>query len=208
MKERNRSWRRLQALGVSLALTAVLAGCGREAARQARQSRQDARALADFNRRIDDFVRMHKNAEPGIPHIKASNSGEEIVSRQHTMSARILAQRPGSADGNIFTPAIRKYFERALGAAYRENEPGIQASLECVTVLDENALKVNTVYPENVSYAMTPPTILLHIPKLPPELEYRIVNSDLLLRDMEANLIVDIMRDVIPPIKGRRLCDD
>ncbi|HYL75525.1 MAG TPA: hypothetical protein VEU96_15035 [Bryobacteraceae bacterium] len=189
-------------------LTLTCAACGRKAKQQARQAEQDAQSLSEFNHRIQDFVKMHQNAEPGIPHITASYSGEEIVARQHTMAARIVAQRAGAMEGNIFTPAIRPYFERAINSAYAENEPGIQASLECITPVDEKALTANAAYPENVSYAMTPPTILLHIPKLPPELEYRIVNRDLLLRDVEANLIVDIMRNAIRPVPGRRICDD
>jgi len=35
---------------------------------------------------------------------------------------------------------------------------------------------------------------------LPAELEYRIVARSLILRDVKANLIVDILRDVVPTI--------
>jgi hypothetical protein len=36
-----------------------------------------------------------------------------------------------------------------------------------------------------------------------PELEYRIVGRHLILRDVKANLIVDILRDVVPTIPTR-----
>ena len=42
--------------------------------------------------------------------------------------------------------------------------------------------------------------LLRKLPDLPPELEYRIVGRSLLLRDVKANLIVDILRDVVPTI--------
>jgi hypothetical protein len=35
---------------------------------------------------------------------------------------------------------------------------------------------------------------------LPPELEYRFVGKSLILRDVKANLIVDIMRDMVATI--------
>jgi hypothetical protein len=40
--------------------------------------------------------------------------------------------------------------------------------------------------------------LLRKLPDLPPELEYRIVGRSLILRDVKANLIVDILRDVVP----------
>ena len=42
--------------------------------------------------------------------------------------------------------------------------------------------------------------LLRKLPDLPPELEYRIVGRHLILRDVKANLIVDVLRDVVPTI--------
>jgi hypothetical protein len=42
--------------------------------------------------------------------------------------------------------------------------------------------------------------LLWKLPDLPPELEYRLVGSSLILPDVKANLIVDILRDVVPTI--------
>ena len=39
----------------------------------------------------------------------------------------------------------------------------------------------------------TPPTLLSDLPKLPSELEYRIVGRELVLLDTAANLIVDLL---------------
>jgi hypothetical protein len=44
----------------------------------------------------------------------------------------------------------------------------------------------------------TPPTILMNLPRLPPELEYRINGRALVLRDTNANLVVDLIPDAIP----------
>lgn len=195
---------RAPGVGILAILLAVSWSCGRTNTDVGR----DARALQDFNRRVQGYVKVHKNSETGNPHIVATHSGEKIVDRQHLMAARIQGRRGDVKEGNIFTPEIRGYFDRAINSAYLANEPGIQASLECVAPVDGMSLKANDLYPENASYTMTPPTILLHIPPLPPELEYRIVNRDLILRDPEANLVVDIMRNAVRPVPGRRICDD
>jgi hypothetical protein len=59
-------------------------------------------------------------------------------------------------------------------------------------------LQVNQAYPENVPLQSTPPTLLLNLPEPPDGLEYRIVGRDLILRDVEANTIVDFIPDAIP----------
>ena len=56
---------------------------------------------------------------------------------------------------------------------------------------------VNTVYPTTIPLATFPPVLLRKLPDLPPELEYRLVAHSLILRDVKANLIVDILRDVV-----------
>ena len=44
----------------------------------------------------------------------------------------------------------------------------------------------------------TPPTLLLNLPKLSEKLDYRIVGNNLVLRDVEANLIVYFLPQAIP----------
>ena len=43
-----------------------------------------------------------------------------------------------------------------------------------------------------------PPSILLNLPALPHELDYRIVGRTLVLRDVGANLMVDYIPGAIP----------
>ena len=57
---------------------------------------------------------------------------------------------------------------------------------------------VNTVYPTTIPLLTFPAALLQKLPDLPPELEYRIVGRHLILRDVKANLIVDVLRDVMP----------
>jgi hypothetical protein len=59
-------------------------------------------------------------------------------------------------------------------------------------------LHVNDTYPAKIPLQSTPPTILLNLPRLPPELEYRIVGHALVLRDAVANVVVDLIPDAIP----------
>ena len=57
---------------------------------------------------------------------------------------------------------------------------------------------INEPYPTTLPLATVPPTLLMKLPTLPPELEYRFLGRHLILRDIKANLIVDYIPDVVP----------
>lgn len=171
--------------------------------------RRDARALHIFNDRVQDYVRLHHKAEDSfhLPHLKPTGSIRKIQLRQRAMAHHISALRKNAREGNIFTPEVSAYFERSLAAAYQKNSEGILASLICISQ-DDQRLRPNDVYPATWEYNPMPPTILLHVPRLPPELEYRIVNKDLIVLDIEADMVVDILRNAIFLPTRRASCDD
>jgi hypothetical protein len=202
---------RKQAALLVLAVTFVLTapGCRVNKDRDT-QTAVDARALQSFNDRVQAYITVHRQAEGKFKliHIKATQSGSEIVRRQRAMAEHVGVLRKKAKEGDLFTPEISAYFERSLSSANQSNAEGISASLACVSTLVEQKMQPNESYPEAWDYNMMPPTILLHIPRLPPELEYRIVNKDLIIRDVEANLVVDVMRNAITSIPEGAKCDD
>ena len=58
-------------------------------------------------------------------------------------------------------------------------------------------LKVNATYPNDTPLPTTPPQLLMNLPKLPEQLEYRIIGKNLIIRDVEANIIVDFVPNAI-----------
>jgi hypothetical protein len=62
----------------------------------------------------------------------------------------------------------------------------------------EMELQINQSYPEKVPLQSTPPTLLLNLPELPKGLEYRILGRELVLRDSDANIVVDYIPNALP----------
>ena len=52
---------------------------------------------------------------------------------------------------------------------------------------------VNGRYPDEVPVSTMPPQILATLPRLPEELEYRFIQTDMILFDPHAHLIADFM---------------
>lgn len=172
------------------------------------EQRRDAHAVHLFNERVEGYVRLHHKAEDTfhLHHLKPTGSIRKIQQRQRAMARHIGELRRNAREGDIFTPEVRSYFERALAAAYHENSEGILANLVCISE-DDRKLRPNDVYPPTWEYNPMPPTVLLHLPRLPEELEYRIVNKDLIILDVEADMVVDILRSSISLPSGRTSCD-
>ena len=58
-------------------------------------------------------------------------------------------------------------------------------------------LQVNARYPASEPLQTIPPNLLANLPQLPEDMEYRVVGKDLVLRDVDANIIVDFIPNAI-----------
>jgi hypothetical protein len=155
-------------------------------------------ALRDFEKRIGDYVSLEKNLAKGLSATKQSTEPQTILDRQNELAHKIRDARSQAQQGAIFTPEISTEFRRLLGIAMAgQNEAHIKKSLERAEPV-RLILHVNETYPAHIPLQSTPPTILMNLPRLPPELEYRIVGRSLVLRDAVANIVVDLMPDSIP----------
>ena len=164
----------------------------------------DALVLADFQKRIDAYMAIHKAAAKDSLPIKETNNPAEIKAAQEALGVKIRAARSVAKPGDILTPEIRNKFRRLMypvvqGTAGRETKEELS---EDVHEKDEGIpkkvpLKVNATYPEGNPLPTTPPNVLMNLPKLPEELEYRIIDKNLILRDVQANIIVDFIPNAI-----------
>ena len=157
----------------------------------------DAKVLQDFQARIDAYMKLHKEAEGDGPKLKDKAEPEEIKAYEDSLAAKIRAARKTAKPGEIFTPESRALFRRLMYPELKGKE-GAETKAE----IKEDApaamaLKVNAKYPQNQPLPTVPPNVLAALPKLPEELEYRIVKRDLILRDVHANLIVDYIPNAI-----------
>ena len=57
--------------------------------------------------------------------------------------------------------------------------------------------QINAKYAEGKSLPSVPSNLLMNLPTLPHELEYRIIGNNLILRDTGADIIVDFMLNAV-----------
>ena len=154
-------------------------------------------AVLEFHKRIEAYMKVHKEADGKVPSLKRTDDPVEISAREKALAEMIMTLRAGAQPGDIFAREYQPYFVNILQEDFKSRSAADRRAL-----LDELPkgvkVSVNTVYPTTLPLTTFPAALLRKLPDLPPELEYRIVGRHLILRDAKANLIVDALYDVVP----------
>jgi hypothetical protein len=155
--------------------------------------------LKDFQQRLAHYVEFQRGVEKGTPKQKETTEPIKIELAQTLLASKIRNLRKNAKQGDIFTPQIAAEFKRLMNPELKGEEGG-----DARAVLKDDApspgevpLKVNADYPSGVELPTVPSTILQALPGLPEDVEYRIVNKALLLRDVDANIIVDFIPNAV-----------
>ncbi len=143
-----------------------------------------------------DYAQMHRRLERQIGSIEITTPVDEINRIVQQLVAAIRRERRDAKQGDFFAPDLAPGLRARIDAALRANDlsAGDIVSASRVDGIDylRLALRVNDTFPWVLGVAMFP-CLIEALPPLPPELQYRVVGTDLLLIDVHASLIVDIL---------------
>ena len=156
-------------------------------------------ATLEFQKRIEAYMKVHNEAETKVPNLKKTDDPVEIAQREQALAEMIMTLRAQAPANEIFAKEYQPHFVKIVQDDFANRSAADRKAL--VHELPRNVkVDVNTVYPTTIPLITFPAGLLRKLPDLPPELEYRIVGRHLILRDVKANLIVDVLRDVVPTI--------
>jgi hypothetical protein len=186
-----------------LLMVAILAAGGalaQQVATSGNEQKDDAVGFKEFLGRVQEYVKLHKTIEATLPPLKDKEELPEMISaHQQALARKIRQARLHSELDEIFTKSSREAFRHAIRRTFQgQKAPHALATMKQGTPLRKISLKVNEVYPDGVPQTTVPPTLLQNLPKLPDELQYRVMGRDLILLDVRANLVVGLLRDVLP----------
>ena len=156
-----------------------------------------AQEMVDFKKRVDAYLELRRAVASKLPEVKETGDPAKISDREKALGKAIAMARATAKAGDVFGPEMSRHLQRILTedwnsrsdadrkAIFKEIPPGL-------------VLKVNQPYPTNIPLVSVPAKLLAHLPTIPEELEYRLVDRRLLLRDRDANLIVDVLVGTAP----------
>jgi len=157
-------------------------------------------AAQRFQHAVDVYVDLHRRAERSLPPLQPSEHWDQIARAVDARAAAIRAARPMARPGDLFDSQVAELIRGHLRAVL--NRRGTSAGELSMDIDEEGSADaarpvVNERFPW-ARGAMMPPDFLQVLPALPEELQYRIVDRDLILIDMHADLVVDILADALP----------
>lgn len=149
-----------------------------------------------FNAAVTDYVKMHRRLERLVGTMTINSSVDSIDRSMQALANAIRVERSHALQGDFFTPALSSGLRAGVDDALLVH--GFTAAdvwaTERADLVNPRPvrLRVNDTFPWALATMMFP-CVIEALPPLPPELQYRIVGGDLILVDVHASLIVDVL---------------
>lgn len=156
-------------------------------------------AVLGFKERLAEYVKVHNEAESKVPKLKETNDPAKVQGREVALGAMIKKLRPAAKEGDIFGESFRTVLAREVRKDFLDR-PAADRKALIQELPAKMKIAVNQTYPTELPLATFPARLLQKLPELPPELEYRIVGHHIVLRDVTANVVVDVARNIVPTI--------
>jgi hypothetical protein len=165
-------------------------------------------AVEAFSQRVDQYVKIRDASRQKVPGLPKDATPEQIQKHEQALVVEIRTVREGAKPGDVFAADVRPLFLKILkenfaGPANKEaRETARQGNPGRELEKGESApaILVNAVYPKSAPLSSVPPLLLLQLPKLPKDVEYRFSGQTLLLFDSLSNLIIDFMKGAAPGV--------
>ena len=149
--------------------------------------------VAEFSAKMDDYAKLRSALQKGLPALAVTANASEIEQAERLLAERIRKARTGARRHDIFTEETRRAFRQILRP--------VTTAATCAFLQDDNPSEwfwaVNAEYPKNHPVSSMPPAMLAVLPRLPEDVYYRFLDTDLVLHDTKANVMLDRIDNAI-----------
>ena len=154
--------------------------------------------MKQFDDAIAEYMAMRHKLRSEVRGPVQNSSAAQLNDASDALAGAIERARKGAKAGAIFGEPVAAVIKRRIADAVRtENLAAVLAHID-----DEGAPslapKVHLRLPVSEQMATMPPSVLKVLPVVPKELEYRILGRYLILRDVDASLILDYIPLAVP----------
>lgn len=176
----------------------------------------DFHTFEEFQHEVQEYLELRQKLLARMRRVARKSTGEQVAAHQQAFTQAVMTARKGAKQGMIFRPdvetAFRSILEKELAGPQgpamikeiKQGNPNVEGNPvpqnPTREVMASVTVSVNVVYNEAAASSSVPSSLLLNLPLLPPELSYGFVGRALILRDAEANVILDYINDVVPDL--------
>jgi hypothetical protein len=177
------------------ALTAAFLLAGAHARVAAAEGDRDSvAALQAFHQRAETYAALHRQLAASLPPLGSRVDRQSLLAARAFLASAIKAARPNARQGDLFTPAVTRIVRDIVIEARYTGDFSV-----FVPPLDEEGRLMTGIHPRVYDSFPKWATedlgagVIYRLPTLPEELEYRLIDYDLVIWDIYADLIVDFI---------------
>ncbi len=155
-------------------------------------------AVKAFRDRVDAYLAVHKKAAEGVPPSSRPTTRAKLTSREQALGEAIRQARADAKAGDIFGTDLAAHIRDVMRKDWAKRSAADKAGVARRHSARARWPTSTRRYPPALPLATFPATLLAALPPLPEDIEYRFVGRHLILRDVKANIIVDVLPNVLP----------
>ena len=157
-------------------------------------------AIKQFDDAIAKYMALRQRLRSEVSGPVKNSSASQVTDASDALAGSIQRARREAKVGSIFNEPVSAIIKRRIADAVR-TEKLVSVLADIDDDDDGKAGPSPTVHlrlPVSAQMATMPPKLLNVLPPLPKELEYRILGRYLILRDVDASLILDYIPVAVP----------
>lgn len=184
----------------AVVLGALVVGIASGTAAESRGTRPLTSALGRFGEKVAAYAALRQQMDLSLPPaFERARGVRAMLQARAELASAIKAARLNARQGEFFSPAVAEIFRGTIAEALS----GVDSDAFFESLYAGDAVPagfrphVHDTYPEWATHEV-PLVVLERLPLLPDELEYRLIAQTLVLWDIDADLILDVLPDAIP----------
>ena len=182
--------------GMAAVILLLLTASNPRAAQKTGQARDPA--LVEFEQRLDGYLALRGALSQKLKPMATTASASELAARRTMLAQALRAARSMAKPGDLLPPSIAAVIRGLILEDFKR-----RAAAEERAAFSEvpNAIQpaINRTYPADAALPTVPPLLLLRLPRLPENLQYRFYGRHVVLLDSDAEIILDYIANVLPP---------
>jgi hypothetical protein len=166
-----------------------------------------------FQSAVDGYMALREDVRRTMPPLEISPDAEKIRAASDAIAAGIRRARRSAKEGDIVNADLAGLLRLRISASGREPGCDVAEILAAERDDDDLSLPPRPLVHDRLDWgsgSFMPWCVLRVLPLVPDELQFRFVGYDLVLVDIDAGLVVDVLPSALPAgesWKGLRYAD-
>jgi hypothetical protein len=155
--------------------------------------------LQEFQTRLDRYLALRSSLSGKLKPLSSTPNAAELVSRQEALASAMKAARMHAKRSDLVPWPAAQLIATIVRDDFKRRNPTAKMGVFDEVPAVKGASLINRTYPADAALPTAPPLLLMNLPRLPDNLQYRFVGRDVVLLDGDLQLVVDYIPNVLPP---------